>query len=67
MAQLNEVLSRALSQSENQDTKKLLSYLKEKVLVDWKPLFHASKQRPEDVTKVEKQIESDLNYLNVFV
>lgn len=43
----------------------MLTYLKEKMLVDWKP--KVSLQKSADKVKIEKQIESDLNYLNVFV
>ena len=39
MQQLNQILNRAMDKVDggNQDSKKLLTYLKEKVLLDWKP------------------------------
>ena len=67
MKELNEVLSRALANSENKGSKKLLTYLKDKILVDWKPQFKQSFQKQEERSIIEKQIETDLNYLNVFV
>lgn len=66
MKELGEILTKALANNGQPiEAKKLLTYLKEKMLIDWKPKVSLTK--PEDKAKIEKQIETDLNYLNVFV
>ena len=54
--QLNDILGAALSKAENKDSKKLLAYLKDKMLIGSKGDNSTTKQTPEDISKIEKEL-----------